>query len=144
MQTVQMRQPGWESSEAWRGFLCLSVITSLQIPSSERIFSRDRGLIHSVTHCVFWARFPCRRFILRPTGLRKYPPVSTNKTDASHNPRAMGAKQKAGSSKPKGNQTEEVEETLQAVVLADTFETRFEPFTLDRPRVRCVDRGVLR
>lgn len=50
----------------------------------------------------------------------------------------MGAKQKggsSGSSKPKGNQTEEVEETLQAVVLADTFETRFEPFTLDRPRV---------
>jgi len=46
----------------------------------------------------------------------------------------MGAKQK-GSSKPKGNQAEEVEETLQAVVLADTFETRFEPFTLDKPRV---------
>ncbi|KAJ5190376.1 uncharacterized protein N7498_009361 [Penicillium cinerascens] len=45
----------------------------------------------------------------------------------------MGAKQK-GSSKSKGNQAEEVEETLQAVVLADTFETRFEPFTLDKPR----------
>ncbi|PKY07353.1 putative translation initiation factor eif-2b epsilon subunit [Aspergillus campestris IBT 28561] len=39
-----------------------------------------------------------------------------------------------GSSKPRGNATEEVEETLQAVVLADTFETRFEPFTLDQPR----------
>lgn len=49
----------------------------------------------------------------------------------------MGAKQKGGGSKPKGNQAEEVEETLQAVVLADTFETRFEPFTLDRPRVCC-------
>ena len=84
----------------------------------------------------------------------------------------MGAKQKGGSSKPKGNTTEEVEETLQAVVcgrncldntggrntavpnveyikimkscadfffsgkvLADTFETRFEPFTLEKPRV---------
>lgn len=53
----------------------------------------------------------------------------------------MGAKQKGGSSKPRGNQAEEVEETLQAVVLADTFETRFEPFTLDRPRVRFVDAG---
>lgn len=47
----------------------------------------------------------------------------------------MGPKQKGAGSKPKGNQAEEVEETLQAVVLADTFETRFEPFTLDRPRV---------
>lgn len=47
----------------------------------------------------------------------------------------MGAKQKGGGSKPKGNTTEEVEETLQAVVLADTFEARFEPFTLDTPRV---------
>ncbi|KAL1962955.1 hypothetical protein VTN77DRAFT_8801 [Rasamsonia byssochlamydoides] len=53
----------------------------------------------------------------------------------------MGPKQKGGgggsggASKQKGNNsTEEVEETLQAVVLADTFETRFEPFTLDRPR----------
>ncbi|KAJ5679713.1 translation initiation factor eIF-2B subunit epsilon [Penicillium macrosclerotiorum] len=44
----------------------------------------------------------------------------------------MGAKQKGGS-KPK-NTAEEVEETLQAVVLADTFETRFEPFTRDKPR----------
>jgi translation initiation factor eIF-2B subunit epsilon len=45
----------------------------------------------------------------------------------------MGAKQKGGGSKPK-NQADEVEETLQAVVLADTFETRFEPFTRDKPR----------
>lgn len=48
----------------------------------------------------------------------------------------MGAKQKGGGSKPK-NTAEEVEDTLQAVVLADTFETRFEPFTRDKPRV-CV------
>lgn len=47
----------------------------------------------------------------------------------------MGAKQKGGGPKPKGNTAEEVEETLQAVVLADTFEARFEPFTLDKPRV---------
>lgn len=46
----------------------------------------------------------------------------------------MGAKQKGGGSKPK-NTAEEVEDTLQAVVLADTFETRFEPFTRDKPRV---------
>ncbi|KAJ5707802.1 translation initiation factor eIF-2B subunit epsilon [Penicillium malachiteum] len=46
----------------------------------------------------------------------------------------MGAKQKGGGSKPKGNTADEVEETLQAVVLADTFEPRFEPFTLDKPR----------
>lgn len=51
----------------------------------------------------------------------------------------MGAKQKGGGSKPK-NQAEEVEETLQAVVLADTFETRFEPFTRDKPRVCAVRR----
>jgi hypothetical protein len=51
----------------------------------------------------------------------------------------MGAKQKGGGSKPK-NTAEEVEETLQAVVLADTFETRFEPFTRDRPRVCAMQR----
>ena len=51
----------------------------------------------------------------------------------------MGPKQKGGGggggNKQKGNATEEVEETLQAVVFADTFETRFEPFTLEKPRV---------
>jgi translation initiation factor eIF-2B subunit epsilon len=49
----------------------------------------------------------------------------------------MGPKQKGGGggNKQKGNTTEEVEETLQAVVFADTFETRFEPFTLEKPRV---------
>ncbi|KAH8701711.1 putative translation initiation factor eif-2b epsilon subunit [Talaromyces proteolyticus] len=51
----------------------------------------------------------------------------------------MGPKQKGGgaggaSGKQKGNTAEEVEEVLQAVVLADTFETRFEPFSLERPR----------
>lgn len=54
----------------------------------------------------------------------------------------MGAKQKGGGAKPKANTPDEVEETLQAVVLADTFETRFEPFTLDKPRVRlCISWG---
>jgi hypothetical protein len=52
----------------------------------------------------------------------------------------MGAKQKGGGSKPK-NQADEVEETLQAVVLADTFETRFEPFTRDKPRVCAMRRS---
>lgn len=49
----------------------------------------------------------------------------------------MGPKQKGGGggNKQKGNTAEEVEETLQAVVFADTFETRFEPFTLEKPRV---------
>ncbi|KAJ5949446.1 translation initiation factor eIF-2B subunit epsilon [Penicillium verhagenii] len=47
---------------------------------------------------------------------------------------AMGAKQKGGGAKPKGNTADEVEDTLQAVVLADTFEPRFEPFTLEKPR----------
>lgn len=46
----------------------------------------------------------------------------------------MAPKQKGGA-KPKGNTQEEMEETLQAVVLADTFETRFEPFTNEVPRV---------
>ncbi|PYI30234.1 translation initiation factor eif-2b epsilon subunit [Aspergillus indologenus CBS 114.80] len=45
----------------------------------------------------------------------------------------MGPK-KGGAPKQRGNAAETVEETLQAVVLADTFETRFEPFTLERPR----------
>ncbi|KAL2865558.1 translation initiation factor eIF2B catalytic subunit epsilon [Aspergillus lucknowensis] len=44
------------------------------------------------------------------------------------------APKKGGSNKSRGSATEDVEETLQAVVLADTFETRFEPFTLDKPR----------
>ncbi|KAF4203937.1 hypothetical protein CNMCM8927_008084 [Aspergillus lentulus] len=47
----------------------------------------------------------------------------------------MGPKKGGGGqAKQRGNATEEVEETLQAVVLADTFETRFEPFTLEKPR----------
>ncbi|KAJ5363170.1 hypothetical protein N7541_004014 [Penicillium brevicompactum] len=45
----------------------------------------------------------------------------------------MAPKQKGGQ-KPKANTADEVEETFQAVVLADTFETRFEPFTRDKPR----------
>ncbi|KAL3479500.1 nucleotide-diphospho-sugar transferase [Aspergillus californicus] len=44
------------------------------------------------------------------------------------------APKKGGANKPRANAADEVEETLQAVVLADTFETRFEPFTLDKPR----------
>lgn len=47
----------------------------------------------------------------------------------------MGPKQKGGGAKQKGNTADEVEETLQAVVFADTFETRFEPLTLEKPRV---------
>ncbi|PGH15132.1 hypothetical protein AJ79_02658 [Helicocarpus griseus UAMH5409] len=51
----------------------------------------------------------------------------------------MGAKSKSGggaASKQQRSQSteEEREEALQAVVLADTFETRFEPFTLEKPR----------
>ncbi|KAL2045611.1 hypothetical protein N7G274_002039 [Stereocaulon virgatum] len=42
------------------------------------------------------------------------------------NPKAAKAKQKP--------QEEQREESLQAVVLADSFETRFVPFTLERPR----------
>ncbi|KAL4934008.1 translation initiation factor eIF2B catalytic subunit epsilon [Aspergillus undulatus] len=46
----------------------------------------------------------------------------------------MAPKKGGGANKPRGNAAEEVEETLQAVVLADTFETKFDPFTLDKPR----------
>lgn len=47
---------------------------------------------------------------------------------------------KAASKTKKGNagnkkNEDEREETLQAVVLADSFETRFKPFTLETPRV---------
>ena len=45
------------------------------------------------------------------------------KKSASNN---VQAKSRAGE--------EEREEPLQAVVLADSFETRFNPFTLERPR----------
>ena len=45
----------------------------------------------------------------------------------------MGPKSQKNASKGKAGE-EEKEDTLQAVVLADTFETRFSPFTLDRPR----------
>lgn len=41
--------------------------------------------------------------------------------------------QKAGSGKSKSGE-EEKEQILQAVILADTFETKFVPFTLERPR----------
>ncbi|KAJ5297778.1 hypothetical protein PENANT_c012G01579 [Penicillium antarcticum] len=44
------------------------------------------------------------------------------------------APSKKGAQKPKANAAEDVEETFQAVVLADTFETRFEPFTREKPR----------
>ncbi|KAL1852646.1 translation initiation factor eIF-2B epsilon subunit, GEF [Paecilomyces lecythidis] len=48
----------------------------------------------------------------------------------------MGPKQKGGGPSKGSSRSaaEEVEESLQAVVLADTFETRFQPFTLDTPR----------
>ncbi|KAL2375803.1 hypothetical protein RJZ90_007881 [Blastomyces dermatitidis] len=51
----------------------------------------------------------------------------------------MGPKSKSGGGAAAARQKsqaaeEEREEALQAVVLADTFETRFEPFTLERPR----------
>ncbi|CAG8300240.1 unnamed protein product [Penicillium salamii] len=55
-----------------------------------------------------------------------------NDTDSDVVP-VMAPKQKGGQ-KPKTNTADEVEETFQAVVLADTFETRFEPFTRDKPR----------
>ena len=46
----------------------------------------------------------------------------------------MGPKtQKAGSAE-KNKDVQETEDPLQAVVLADSFETRFSPFTLERPR----------
>jgi hypothetical protein len=44
---------------------------------------------------------------------------------------SKGKKATAGGKKVE----DEREETLQAVVLADSFETRFNPFTLETPRV---------
>ncbi|KKY28328.1 putative translation initiation factor eif-2b epsilon [Diplodia seriata] len=47
----------------------------------------------------------------------------------------MGPKAKKGASNDRQRATEEeVEDPLQAVILADPFETRFHPFTLERPR----------
>ncbi|KAH8593882.1 nucleotide-diphospho-sugar transferase [Bisporella sp. PMI_857] len=54
--------------------------------------------------------------------------------------KAGGAKQAGGKGKKggavggSGKKEEEREETLQAVILADSFETRFNPFTLEVPR----------
>lgn len=48
---------------------------------------------------------------------------------------APKSKKGANAQKSKGGE-EEREEPLQAVVFADSFETRFAPFTLERPRVR--------
>ncbi|THY45115.1 translation initiation factor-like protein eif-2b epsilon subunit [Aureobasidium pullulans] len=45
----------------------------------------------------------------------------------------MAPKKKAAQA-DKGRIEDEVEEPLQAVILADSFETRFSPFTLERPR----------
>ena len=46
----------------------------------------------------------------------------------------MAPKGKKGANASKAKSEEEHEEPLQAVVLADAFETRFHPFTLERPR----------
>ena len=46
----------------------------------------------------------------------------------------MAPKGKKGANASKAKAEEEHEEPLQAVVLADAFETRFHPFTLERPR----------
>jgi len=46
------------------------------------------------------------------------------------------AKRKAGGGdKSKSKDVQDTEDPLQAVVLADSFETRFSPFTLEKPRV---------
>ena len=47
---------------------------------------------------------------------------------------APKSKKTSGTQKPKGGE-EEREEPLQAVVFADSYETRFAPFSLERPRV---------
>lgn len=47
---------------------------------------------------------------------------------------APKSKKGANAQKSKSGPEEEREEPLQAVVLADSFETRFNPFTLERPR----------
>lgn len=41
---------------------------------------------------------------------------------------------KAGGASKKGGEDEKAEEILQAVVLADSYETRFNPFTIEHPR----------
>lgn len=46
----------------------------------------------------------------------------------------MPPKGKKGAAKDNKGGEEKREEPLQAVVFADSFETRFNPFTLERPR----------
>lgn len=52
---------------------------------------------------------------------------------------AGGGKGKKGKGKTNNNRDEEeTEEKLQAVILADDFDTRFGPFTEEKPRVGVV------
>lgn len=44
------------------------------------------------------------------------------------------SKRGGGTPKKGGGEDEKAEEPFQAVVLADSFETRFSPFTIERPR----------
>lgn len=54
----------------------------------------------------------------------------------------MAPKSKKGASAQKSKGAEdEREEPLQAVVFADSFETKFAPFALERPRVRIKRQG---
>ena len=48
----------------------------------------------------------------------------------------MPPKGKKASAAERTKDVQDTEEPLQAVVLADSFETRFSPFTLEKPRVR--------
>lgn len=54
----------------------------------------------------------------------------TGKAGGGGKPAPKGKKAAGGAKKPEDDR----EETLQAVVLADSFETRFNPFTLETPR----------
>jgi translation initiation factor eIF-2B subunit epsilon len=44
-----------------------------------------------------------------------------------------------GKKPAKGGAESKTEEVLQAVVLADSFQDRFRPFTVEKPRVRLIE-----
>lgn len=51
-------------------------------------------------------------------------------------PAAGGSKGKKASAKGKAGGDEKRDDVLQAVVLVDSFQDRFKPFTIEKPRVR--------
>lgn len=58
-------------------------------------------------------------------------------------PAAGGGKGKKAAPKGKAGGEEKREDVLQAVVLVDSFQDRFKPFTIEKPRVGCLETPII-